>query len=51
MSKVIGLTVNKTGDASQIRTNTYRVFDSSWTKIIGTKDLIQGDIIIRYVPN
>lgn len=45
--RVLGITMTKTWNANEIWNNTYNIFDNTWTKIIGTDDLMQWDIIIR----
>lgn len=44
--ELLGIPYAKTGNANEIRENKFWFFDSTWTKIPGTDDLMQWDIII-----
>lgn len=46
VKECIGIILWKTGNANEIRQNKYHCFDSKWSKIPGTKDLMQWDIIL-----
>lgn len=45
-NRVIWKSYWKTGNAKQIWTNKYKIFDKMWTYVQGTKDLMQWDIIV-----
>jgi hypothetical protein len=46
MFKVLGIKIITSGNAKDVRTNKYKVFDNTWQKIPWTKDLMQWDIIV-----
>lgn len=47
--QVLGIAYWRTGNAKEIRTNKYKVFGKGWKQIKWTKDLKEGDIIVRWV--
>jgi hypothetical protein len=48
MTEVLGIKCWKVGNANQVRTNQFKIFDSSRTRIKWMDDLCQWDIIIRW---
>jgi hypothetical protein len=49
MDEVLTIKPGQTGNANQMRANTYKCFDANRTQIKGTTDLMQGDIVFSIV--
>jgi len=47
MDKVLGIKLKMSWNADDIWTNKYYIFKTGWRRIVGTRDLMQGDVIVR----
>ena len=49
MRDVLWIKIWKWGNAKDVWTNKYHIFDKSWQQIKWTKDLMQWDVIVRWI--
>lgn len=47
--EIFGIVLAKVGNANELRSNKYNTFGKWWTRIVGTKDLMQWDIVFSTV--